>query len=107
MSKLRTRAQIVVFGVLLYVPVIAAAEAPAVQPFGPAVVVEGSPRECGLAYGKTFRPAIRAFLDTELLEAFGGKPSSKEQLLEYAAACGSVLRTECPVVAEEFQGIAE
>jgi hypothetical protein len=36
-----------------------------------------------------------------------GKPSSKEQLLAYAADCGKVLRAECPVIAEEVAGIAE
>jgi hypothetical protein len=28
-------------------------------------------------------------------------------MLQYAAACRKVVRAECPMVAEEFQGIAE
>jgi hypothetical protein len=83
------------------------AQAPrGIDPFGPALTIEGAPRDCGMAYGKSFRESIRAFLDKEILAAFVGKPCSKDQLLAYAAACGGVLRAECPVVAEEFEGIA-
>jgi isopenicillin-N N-acyltransferase-like protein len=83
------------------------AAAPSVRPFAPAVVIEGEPRECGHAYGKRFRDGIRAFLKKEIYDVFVGKPSTKEQLLAYAAACGKVLRTECPTIADEFAGIAD
>jgi isopenicillin-N N-acyltransferase-like protein len=77
-----------------------------VREFGPAGVLEGKPKERGQAYGKQFRDAIRAFLQKEIYEAFVGKPSTKEQMLAYGAACAKVVRAECPMVAEEFQGIA-
>ena len=66
-----------------------------------------TPRDCGRAYGKLFRDGIRSFLEKEIFNAFLDKPSSKEQLLDYAAACGKVLRAECPLIADEFQGIAD
>jgi hypothetical protein len=82
-------------------------EQPAVLPFPMATVIEGQPRERGRAYGTMNREAIRDFLQNEIYAAFIGKPSSKEQLLEYAAACLKVVLEECPNVADEFQGIAE
>ncbi len=78
-----------------------------VRPFAPATVVEGEPRECGRAYGAAFREGIHSFLEREIYDAFVGHPSSKEDLLAYAAACGRVLRTECPAIAAELEGIAE
>jgi hypothetical protein len=75
--------------------------------FPPAPVVAGTPSERGQSYGKQFREPIREFLDKEIYTAFVGKPSTKEQLLGYAAACGKVVRDECPTIAAEFQGIAE
>ena len=83
-----------------------AAAARAAAPFGPAVVLAGAPRERGAAYGRQFAPGIRKFLDAEIHGAFVGKPASREQMLQYAAACGRVMREACPVVAEEFEGIA-
>src|SRR5262245_35023303 len=79
----------------------------AVRAFAPATLIEGKPRDRGRAYGTRFRDAIRDFLTQEIDAAFVGKPSTKEQLLQYAAACGEVVRAECPLVADEFQGIAE
>jgi hypothetical protein len=79
----------------------------AVREFVPAIVVEGKPRDRGHAYGKQFREAIRDFLHTEIDAAFVGRPFTKEQMLHFASACGEVVRAECPLVAEEFQGIAE
>jgi hypothetical protein len=79
----------------------------AVRAFAPATVLEGKPRDRGHAYGAQFRDAIRDFLAKEIDAAFTGKPSTKEQLLRYAAACGNVVRAECPLVADEFQGIAD
>jgi hypothetical protein len=75
--------------------------------FAPANVFEGKPKDRGHAYGKQFREAIRDFLRKEIDAAFVGRPSTKAQMLRYAAACGQVVRAECPLIAEEFQGIAE
>jgi hypothetical protein len=82
------------------------AEPAAVSKFADPLTVAGEPRECGLTYGKAFRDGIRSFLDKEIFNAFVGKPSSKEELLAYAAACGKVLQAECPTIADEFAGIA-
>jgi hypothetical protein len=79
----------------------------AVRGFGPASVFEGKPKERGRAYGKQYRDAIRAFLEKEIYQAFVGKPSTKEQIFVYAAACAKMVRAECPMVTEEFEGIAE
>src|SRR5690349_19486101 len=76
-------------------------------PFAPAFVATGTPRERGVAYGKQFKDGIRQFLDQELYKALGGKPSSKEEMLKYAAACGKATREFCPQVADEIEGIAE
>lgn len=97
---------------LALLTLVGAVEAGAAEPggtmaFPPATRIEGSPHERGHAYGVAQRAAIREFLDREIYAAFIGKPSSKQQLLEYAAACGAVVRAECPQVAAEFQGIAE
>lgn len=78
-----------------------------VAPFAPANVLAGTPTERGRAYGKQYRDAIHDFLNREIYEAFLGKPFTKEQMLEYAAACGKVVRTECPGMVAEFEGIAE
>lgn len=101
----------------LFVPVLLASavfsqapaqrETEAVREFAPASAVEGNPRERGHAYGTQFREAIRDFLQKEIDAAFVGRPSTKEQMLRYASACGEVVRSECPMVAEEFQGIAD
>lgn len=87
---------------------VAGADEPKVPPFAPAApVVAGEPRECGKAYGKLYRDGIKDFLDKEIFGAFVGKPASREQMLDYAAACGKVLREECPLVADELAGIAD
>jgi hypothetical protein len=75
--------------------------------FPAAIVIAGQPKERGHAYGTEFRAAIRDFLDTEVYAAFVGKPATKVQLLSYAAQCGKLVRDELPMIAEEFQGIAE
>src|SRR5262245_7487199 len=48
----------------------------------------GTPRERGRAYGKQFAPAIDEFLQREVYKAFTDRPSSKDAMLRYAAACG-------------------
>jgi hypothetical protein len=73
----------------------------------PVTVIEGGAPERGAAYGGRFRDAIREFLASEIEAAFAGKPSSKEELIKYAAACGEVVRQECPLIAKEFAGIAK
>jgi isopenicillin-N N-acyltransferase-like protein len=70
-------------------------------------VSDGKAKERGQAYGKRFREAIRDFLEKEIDRAFAGGPATKEQMLAYAAACAKVVRGECPLVAAEFEGIAE
>src|SRR5262245_22007051 len=79
----------------------------AVREFAPATGIEAKPQERGHSYGTQFRDAIRDFLDKEIDAAFIDKPSTKEQMLQYAAACGKVVRAECPLVADEFQGVAD
>lgn len=90
--------------------ILGASAQPQAEParkFPEASVVEGTPKERGQAYGKQYREAIQEFFQQEILTAFAGKPSSKEQMLQYAASCAKVVQTECPLVAEEFQGIAD
>jgi hypothetical protein len=79
----------------------------AVPAFGPGAVIEGKAKERGIAYGKQFRTEIKEFLDKEIYAAFVGRPSTKEQMLQYASACAKVVRAECPLVVEEFEGIAD
>jgi isopenicillin-N N-acyltransferase-like protein len=88
-------------------PALAQPKGDAPREFAPARVLAGGPRARGLAYGMQFRGAIRAFLQKEIDAAFVGRPATKEQMLEYAAACGKVVRAECPLIAEEAQGIAD
>jgi hypothetical protein len=85
----------------------AAAPEEASREFPAATVIEGSANKRGHAYGVQFRDAIRDFLDHEIYAAFVGKPATKEEMLRYAAECGAVVRDECPMIAEEFQGIAD
>ena len=85
----------------------AQAEKMAVPEFTPATVVDGTPRDRGRAYGKQFRDAVHDFLHKEIFAAFVDRPATKAQMLKYASACAQVVRKECPMVAEEFQGIAD
>lgn len=86
---------------------VLAAPKDAVPEFATATVLEGKSKERGHVYGKQFRDEIRDFFKTEILAAFVGKPATKEQMLGYAKACARVVKAECPVVAEEFEGIAD
>jgi isopenicillin-N N-acyltransferase-like protein len=101
------------FGLALFLasviapPALADSTGDATREFPSATVITGTPKDRGLAYGKEFREAIRDFLDKEIFTPFVGKPASKEQMLRYAEACGKVVRDECPMIAEEFQGIAD
>jgi hypothetical protein len=76
------------------------------QPFS-LKVFAGSPRERGRAYGKQFASAIDEFLQREVYKAFTDRPSSKDAMLRYAAACGAEVKKLSPALAEEVEGIAE
>lgn len=78
-----------------------------VAPFGEAVVISGSARERGRQYGKHFNDGIREFLDREVYTAFAGAAFLKDDMLRYAAACGKAIRAECPIIADELEGMAE
>jgi hypothetical protein len=83
------------------------ARARKVEPFGKATLIDGNARERGRKYGRLFAEGIKEFLDREILGAFVGKPSSKDDLLRYAGACFKVIQAECPVIADEMEGMAE
>src|SRR5688572_33320602 len=87
--------------VLVGVDVRAAGEVP------PVTVIQGSPRDRGLAYGTKFRDGIRKFLEREIYQAFIQKPSPKDDMLAYAGACGKVIKEVCPIIHAEMEGIAE
>jgi hypothetical protein len=78
-----------------------------VKPFGDAVVVAGGARERGRMYGRLFAVGIREFLEREVYRPFEGAVAKKDELLRYAAACFGVVRAECPVIADELEGMAE
>src|SRR5687767_10765427 len=75
--------------------------------FPPLVTISGKPIERGRAYGKSLKEGIHQFLQKEILGAFIQKPSPKDELLHYAAACGNMVREACPIIHEELVGIAE
>src|SRR5262245_10187219 len=70
-------------------------------------VVAGKPRERGRQYGKQFADGIRSFLDKEIYRAFTDKPSPKDAMLRYAAACGKEVRAYSPEIFDELEGMAE
>jgi hypothetical protein len=76
------------------------------QPFAAADVVTGTAHERGETYGKRHKDDIHEFLDREIYAAFLGKPYSKDEMLEYAKACGEVTREVSPLIAAECKGIA-
>jgi hypothetical protein len=78
-----------------------------VKPFDVACVISGTARERGRQYGRQFESGIREFLDREIYSAFEGKTFAKDDLLRYAAACFQVIRAECPIIADELEGMAE
>src|SRR5262245_30556077 len=82
--------------------------ADAVTPAGvPALTtISGPPRERGLAYGAQFRDGIGGFLDREIYGAFVGRPATRREMLDYAAACARVVQEYCPIVFEEVGGVA-
>jgi hypothetical protein len=80
--------------------------AESVPPFGEVVVIAGQPRERGRQYGQQFEAAIREFLEREIYAAFD-PAFQKDRLLRYAAGCFEVIRAECPIIADELEGMAE
>jgi hypothetical protein len=73
----------------------------------PLATVSGRPRERGREYGRRFRDGIAAFLEREIYGAFLDRPSPRDELLAYAAACGGVIRFVCPIIHDELEGVAE
>ena len=71
------------------------------------VVISGTPRERGRAYGRRFSGQIREFVDKEILAAFKSPKAGRDALLRYAAACLGPIRRLSPTIAEEMEGMAE
>jgi hypothetical protein len=88
-------------------PVPARSAERGVKPFGDAIEIAGGPGERGRRYGRRFRDQIGEFLDREIYGAFKGSVATKEDLLRYAGACFRVIREECPVIADELEGMAD
>jgi isopenicillin-N N-acyltransferase-like protein len=80
---------------------------PALDEFPAAQVFTGTPRERGLAYGRSFREGIARFLAREIYGAFVGKSHTKDEVRRYAAACGREIEDWSPEVHAELMGIAE
>lgn len=78
-----------------------------VKPFGDAIILSGKPRERGRQYGRMFASGISEFLEREIYTAFVGRNYLKDEMLRYAGACGKVIRNECPIIADELEGMAE
>lgn len=85
---------------------VAPPPAPKVPPFR-LTPIAGTPRDRGKAYGRAFARDIAAFLDREIYKSFVGKPSPKDAMLRYAAACGKELRAYSPEIHDEMEGLAE
>jgi hypothetical protein len=73
----------------------------------PLTEIRGKPRDRGRQYGRLFRDQIDGFINREIHKAFDGKPSSKEQMLRYAEACGKEVRRYTPLIHDELEGLAE
>ncbi len=71
------------------------------------VVISGTARERGRAYGRRFAAEIAQFLEKEILAAFASPKAKPDQMLRYAAACLGPIRRLSPVIAEEMEGMAE
>jgi hypothetical protein len=71
------------------------------------LVITGQPKHRGLTYGRAFGAKIKEFLQREILTAFVGKPTTRDEMLRYSAACAKVIRTHCPIIFEELEGMAD
>lgn len=80
---------------------------PVVKPFGKAVLITGNARERGRLYGRLFADEIKTFLDREIIDAIIKDRWPKEDALRYAGACWKVIQSECSVIADELEGMAE
>ncbi len=80
---------------------------PARSPEHTLTVIEGKPRQRGRQYGKQFKDDIRGFLEREIYRAFTGKPSSRDEMMRYAGACGKAVRAFAPLIHDEMEGMAE
>jgi hypothetical protein len=78
-----------------------------VEPFGEAVTIVGTARERGRQYGRQSADEIRAFLDREIYTPFATDAVTRDDLLRYAGACAEVVRTACPEISDELEGMAE
>jgi hypothetical protein len=78
-----------------------------VAPFGDVIEIAGNARDRGRQYGRCFSDGIHEFLNREIYTAFDGQPATKDNLLRYAGACAKVISAECPVIADELEGMAE
>lgn len=78
-----------------------------VAPFPEALLISGRPRERGRAYGEQCQSEIRRFLDAEIYGVFEKKVFDRDDLLRYADACFKVIQDECPIIADEMEGMAE
>jgi hypothetical protein len=83
----------------------AADQEPAKAPDFPLTVIAGKPRERGKRYGQTFKEAIHAFLDREIVRHF--QRESREAKLRYAGACATAIKAYSPTILEELEGMAE
>jgi len=81
--------------------------APALDEFPAAQVFAGSPRARGVAYGRAFKDAIAEFLAREIYGAFVGGKFTKDEVQQYAAACGREIAAWSPEIHAELEGIAE
>src|SRR5262245_31513002 len=84
---------------------VAAQQTQSAAPFQDAHVISGTARERGRSYGRQFADGIHEFLDREILTAFVGKPSMKEEMDRYAGGCWKVIQSECPIIADELEGM--
>jgi hypothetical protein len=71
------------------------------------VVISGTPRERGRAYGRRFSTAIREFLEKEVVGAYSSPKTTRQAMLRYAAACLPAIRRLSPLITEELEGMAE
>lgn len=102
------KAALTAAGLSVSSPVRAADEVlPKVEPFGKAIGITGSARERGRQYGRLFADGIKEFLDREIFNAIISDRWPKDDALRYAEACWKVIQSECPVIADELEGMAE
>lgn len=77
----------------------------------PTIDLAGSPYEFGLAHGRAFRSAIRAYAESRMSIAAGaswtGRQSSVSEIRALADACVAPHRDYAPDLMEELDGMAE